>query len=82
MKGRMEGALLTAIGEKTRPWEVKATATVAMAAVQQSPQPGEERMALEFTQRPARVEGAALPGNSKFSTGVSEAPGVSAALPV
>lgn len=50
MKGRMEGALLTAIGEKTRPWEVKATATVAMAAVQQSPQPGEERMALEFTE--------------------------------
>lgn len=52
VKGRMEGALLTAIGEKTNPWDVKATSAVTITALQQSPQPGEERMALGFTQRP------------------------------
>ncbi|XP_037054003.1 mesoderm posterior protein 2 isoform X2 [Peromyscus leucopus] len=53
MKGRMNGALLAAVGEEMRPWEVQTTATVTVRAVRQPPQPGEERMmALGFTQGP------------------------------
>jgi hypothetical protein len=48
----MEIALFTPVGEEMRPREVIATAIIATFAVQQSPQLGEERMALGFTQRP------------------------------
>lgn len=45
-------SLIDSYGEKTSPWDVKATSTVALQQSPQSPQPGEERMALGFTQRP------------------------------
>lgn len=48
----MEGAFLTSVGEEMRPWVVTATATLAITAVQQSPQPGEERVALGLKQKP------------------------------
>lgn len=42
VKGRMEGALLTAIGEKTSPWDVKATSAVTITALQVSTAWGRE----------------------------------------